>query len=207
MKAILAVVGLVVLVALAYVFVKYRQIQQAATGAAKEIVSESMEKTGDTWHVKFVSRFDAPLDKVFDAFQHPERVKEFAPENVMKSEIVEGSESGNTKRVEVIGTLDILPPGFKVQDLVTEYTVYPEEHRITSRTIDFKLADIDSDYRFTSTSDGKTLLTFTQSSKQKQQALVEALQKGAIRETYITQVRAVNRALGLAPMPEKRAAG
>ena len=76
-----------------------------------------------------------------------------------------------------------------------------------SRTIDFKLADIDSDYRFTSTSDGKTLLTFTQSSKQKQQALVEALQKGAIRETYITQVRAANRALGLAPMPEKRAAG
>ena len=207
MKAILAVVGLVVLVALAYVFVKYRQIQQAATGAAKEIVSESMEKTGDTWHVKFVSRFDAPLDKVFDAFQHPERVKEFAPENVMKSEIVEGSESGNTKRVEVIGTLDILPPGFKVQDLVTEYTVYPDEHRITSHTIDFELADIDSEYQFTPTSDGKTLLTFTQTSKQKQQALVEALQKGAIRETYITQVRAVNRALGLAPMPEKRAAG
>src|SRR5207247_10736592 len=126
--------------AFAYVAGEYATINHAATGASKEIVSESMEKTGATWHVKFVSRFDAPLDKVFDAFQHPERVKEFAPENVMKSEIVEGSESGNTKRVEVIGTLDILPPGFKVQDLVTEYTVYPEEHRITSRTIDFKLA-------------------------------------------------------------------
>src|SRR3989442_13069627 len=205
MKAILAVVGVVVLAIVAYAFVKYRAIQEAGTGPAKEIVSESMEKTGDTWHVKFVSKFDAPLDKVFDAFQHPERIAEFAPENVMKAEMKE--DKGDTKVVEVIGTLDILPPGFKVQDLVTEYTVYPADHRITSPTIDFKLADHDSQNRFTSTSDGKTLLTFTQSSKQKQQALVEALQKGAIRETYITQVRAVNRALGLAPMPEKRAAG
>jgi len=205
MKAILAIVGIVLLAVVAWLFVKYRAIQQAATGPAKEIVSESMEKTGDTWNVKFVSKFDAPLDKVFEAFQHPERIAEFAPENVMKAEMKE--DKGNTKVVEVIGTLDILPPGFKVQDLVTEYTVYPDEHRITSRTIDFKLADINSEYKFTPTPDGKTLLTFTQTSKQKQQALVEALQKGAIRETYRTQVRAANRALGLAPMPEKRAAG
>ncbi len=200
MKAILAVVGIVLLAVVAWVFVKYRAIQQAATGPAKEIVSESLEKTGDTWHAKFVSKFDAPLDKVFDAFQHPERIAEFAPENVMKAEVKE--DKGNTRVVEVIGTLDILPPGFKVQDLVTEYTVYPDEHRITSQ-----LADINSEYKFEPTADGKTLLTFTQTSKQKQQALVEALQKGAIRETYITQVRAANRALGLAPMPEKRAAG
>ena len=205
MKAILAIVGIVLLAVVAWVFVKYRAIQQAATGPAKEIVSESLEKTGDTWHAKFVSKFDAPLDKVFDAFQHPERIAEFAPENVMKAEVKE--DKGNTKVVEVIGTLDILPPGFKVQDLVTEYTVYPDEHRITSHTIDFKLADINSEYKFAPTADGKTLLTFTQTSKQKQQALVEALQKGAIRETYITQVRAANRALGLAPMPEKRATG
>ena len=123
----------------------------------------------------------------------------------MRAEIKE--DKGNTKVVEVIGKLDILPPGFKVQDLVTEYTVYPDDHRITSRTIDFKLADIDSEYKFTPSSDGKgTLLTFTQTSKQKQQALVEALQKGALRETYITQVRAVERALGLSPMPAKKEA-
>ena len=116
-------------------------------------------------------------------------------------------DEGNTKIVEVVGKLDILPPGFKVQDLRTEYTVYPQEKRITSHTIDFKLADIDSEYRFAPTPDGKgTVLTFTQTSKQKQQALVEALQKGALRETYVTQIRAANRALGLAPAPEKRAA-
>jgi len=61
MKAILAIVGIVLLAVVAWVFVKYRAIQQAATGPAKEIVSESLEKTGDTWHAKFVSKFDAPL--------------------------------------------------------------------------------------------------------------------------------------------------
>jgi Polyketide cyclase / dehydrase and lipid transport len=205
MKAILAVIGVVVLAIVIYIVMQYRAIEQASTNPVKQIVTEKMVKTGDTWDVTFTSKFDAPLDKVFDAFQHPERAGEFAPENVMKAEILE--DKGNTKKVEVIGKLDILPPGFKVQDLVTEYTVYPDEHRITSKTIDFKLADISSEYKFAPSSDGKgTVLTFTQKSKQKQQALVEALQKGALRETYITQVRAVERALGLEPMPAKKEA-
>jgi len=93
-----------------------------------------------------------------------------------------------------------------VQNLRTQYTVYPDQHRITSKSIDFKLADIDSEYKFEPTPDGKTLLKFNQTSKQKQQMLVEALQKGALCETYATQVRAVNRALGLAPMPNKQEA-
>jgi hypothetical protein len=205
MKAILAVVAVVVLAVAVYVFLQWRAIQQAANGPAKEIVSESIAKSGDTWHVKFVSKIDAPLDRVFDAFQHPERASQYAPDNVLKSEIVK--EDGNTKVVDVIGHLDILPPGFKVQNLRTEYTVYPEEHRIASRSIDFKLADIASEYKFEAAPDGKgTILNFTQTSKDKAPMLVDSLQKGALRETYLTQVRAVNRALGLAPTPDKRQA-
>ena len=205
MKAILAIVGVVVLAVLIYVFVQYRSIQRAAACPQKEIASSNMAKTGDTWHISFTSKFDAPLDKVFDAFQHPERAVEFAPENVMKSEIVK--DEGNTKIVDVVGKLDILPPGFKVQNLRTQYTVFPDEHRITSKSLDFKLADIDSDYHFEPTQDGKgTLLKFAQTSKQKQQMIVESLQKGALCETYATQIRAVNRALGLAPAPDKREA-
>jgi polyketide cyclase/dehydrase/lipid transport protein len=205
MKVILGIVALILLALVIYGVLKYRAIQQAATGPTKEIATESLSKDGDTWHVKFTSRFDAPVDKVFDAFQHPERAAEFAPENVMKSEITK--DEGNTKVVEVVGKLDILPPGFKVQDLVTEYTIFPEQRRITSRSIDFKLADINSEYQFAPTPDGKgTILTFTQTSKNKTQLIVDALQKGALRETYATQIRAVNRALGLAPAPEKRAA-
>jgi hypothetical protein len=204
MKAILAIVVVLVLAAAGYFYVQYSKIQQAAACPAKEIATSNMSKSGDTWHIAFTSKFDAPLDKVFDAFQHPERAVEFAPENVMKSEVVK--DEGNTKTIDVVGKLDILPPGFKVQNLRTQYTVYPDQHRITSKSIDFKLADIDSEYKFEPTADGKTVLKFNQTSKQKQQMLVEALQKGALCETYATQVRAVNRALGLAPMPEKHEA-
>ena len=206
MKAILGIVAAILLVAVAYFAWTSYQIRQAAVGPAKEIVSESMSKSGDIWHVSFVSKFDAPVDRVYEVFSHPERSHELAPDNVLKSEVV--SEQDNTKVIDLVGKLDILPPGFKVQSIRTEYTLYPADHRITSKTVDFKLADINSEYKFEPTPDGKgTLLRFNQTSKDKGGIPVESVQKGALRETYVTQVRAVNRALGLAPGEQKRAAG
>lgn len=166
------------------------------SGPAKEIVSESIEKTGDTWHVSFVSTIDAPVDKVWDAFSHPERAHDYVPENVLKSELV--SEHDNTKVVDIVGRLDVLPPGFKVQNLRNEYTFYPDEKRFTIRSIDFPLADINSEFKLEPTPDGKgTVVRVTQTNKTKAPMIVESLQKGAIKETYITQIRAVNKALGL----------
>ena len=206
MKAILGILAAILLVVVAYFAWTSYQIRQAAVGPAKEIVSESMSKLGDVWHVSFVSRFDAPVDKVYEVFSHPERSHELAPDNVLKSELV--SEQGNTKVIDLVGKLDILPPGFKVQNIRTEYTLSPEEHRIVSKTIDFKLADINSEYKFEPTPDGKgTLLRFNQTSKDKGGIPVESVQKGALRETHVTQIRAVNRALGLTPADQKRAAG
>jgi hypothetical protein len=176
---------------------------EVATGPTKEIQTESIVKQGDTWHVDFVTAFDAPVDKVFDAYTHPERFKEFAPENVLKSDVLK--EDGNQKLVDIVGHLDILPPGFKVQNVRIEYTYFPDQKKITSRSIDFKLADINSEYVFTPSKDGKgTTLTFKQTSKDKAPLIVDSLQKGALREQYVTQVRAVNRALGLEP-PAKQA--
>jgi hypothetical protein len=201
MKALLGLLAVVLLAVVAYVGWSYYQIQRAVSGPAREIVSESITKSGDTWHVKFVTKFDAPVDKVYDAFSHPERAQQYAPENVLKSEVLK--DDGSLKVIDLVGKLDILPPGFKVQNLRVEYTLYPAERRITTRTLDFKLADIASDLRFEGTPDGRgTVLNFTQTSKDKAPMLVESLQKGALREQYLTTVRAVNRALGLAPMPE-----
>jgi Polyketide cyclase / dehydrase and lipid transport len=206
MKAILGILAVILLVVVGYLAWTSYQIRQAAVGPAKEIVSESMSKSGDVWHVSFVSKFDAPVDKVYEIFSHPERSHDLAPENVLKSELV--SEQGNTKVIDLIGKLDILPPGFKVQNIRTEYTLDPQGHRITSKTVDFKLADIASEYKFEPTPDGKgTLLRFNQTSKDKGGIPVESVQKGALRETYVTQIRAVNRALGLTPADQKRAAG
>jgi hypothetical protein len=196
MKVILGLVLLVVLAVLGYVGMTYYNIQQAASGPAKEIVSESMTKSGDTWHVNFVSKLDAPIDKVYDAFSHPERSKEFS-DNVLKAELVK--EDGNTKTVDVVARLDILPPGLKVQDVRTEWTYFPAERRITTRTIDFKLADINTEYKFEPTPDGKaTMLKTTQTNKDKGGIPVESLLKGAIREGYLLQIRGAQKALGLA---------
>jgi hypothetical protein len=203
MKAILGIILIVVLALVGYFGWTYYTIQQAATGPAKEIVSESLSKTGDTWHVSFVSKFDAPIDKVYEAFSHPERVKEFS-DNVLKSELV--TEEGNSKTVDVVGRLEILPPGFKVQDLRTEWVFFPAERRMTSRSVDFKLADISAEYKFEPTPDGKaTLLKVTQTNKDKGAMPVESLQKGAIREAYLLQVRAAQKALGLGGDVKKQA--
>jgi hypothetical protein len=165
-------------------------------GPVKEIVTESIEKQGDTWHVSFVSNFDAPVDKVYEVFTLPEKGHEILPDSILKSETV--SQNGDVKVVDVVIRLEILPPGFKVQTLRNEYTFLPGEKRITSRTIGFKLADINSEFKFTPSADGKgTTLTFTQTSKDKAPMLVESLQKGALRETYVTQVKIANKALGL----------
>jgi hypothetical protein len=170
--------------------------EQAATGPTKEIATESIERVGDTWKIAFTTNIDAPVDKVFEAFSHPERAHELVPDNVLKSEIIK--DEGGTKLIEAIIRLDILPPGFKVQNVRNEYTLHPEQKTINSRSVDFKLADINSEYKFSPSSDGKgTVLHFTQTSKDKAPLLVESLQKGALRETYITQVKVVNRALGL----------
>jgi len=119
MRAIVGIVVALVVAVVAYFAWTTYQIRQAATGPAKEIVSESMAKSGDVWHVSFVSKFDAPVDKVYEIFSHPERSHELAPDNVLKSEVV--SEDGNTKTIDLIGKLDILPPGFKVQNLRNQY--------------------------------------------------------------------------------------
>ena len=74
--------------------------------------------------------------------------------------------------------------------------------------VDFKLADITSEYKLTPTSDGKgTILTFKQTSKDKSPLLVDSLQKGALRETYIRQVDIINKALGLNEQAATQPAG
>ena len=204
MKALLGIVLALVVAIGGYLGYYYYSMPQSLVGVPKEIASEKIERVGDTWRINFTANFDAPVDRVFDAFQHPERAHEFVPENVMKSDITK--DEGNTKIVDVVGKTDILPPGFKVQNLVTEYTVYPAEKRITSKSINFKLADITSEYRFEPGPGGKgTVLRFNQTSKDKAPLIVESLQKGALRETFAIQVRAVNRGLGLAKDEKKQA--
>ena len=200
MKAILGIVALLIVIVVGYLGLNYYRAQQVLNGPATEIASESITRTGDTWHLSFVSRFDAPVDKVYQAFTEPEKIHDVMPDNILKSDLV--SSDGNTKVVDAVGRSDILPPGFKVQNLRTEWHFSPEQKTIASNSVDFKLADLKATFKFEPTPDGKgTVLRFDQTSKDKAPLIVESLQKAALKETYLWQVRAANKKLGLAPAP------
>ena len=163
---------------------------------AKEIGTSRVVKNGDTWDVSITSNIDAPVDKVFEAASHPEKGHDLVPESILKSELV--GEDGNKKTMDIVVRLDILPPGFKVQNVRNEYVYYPQDKRFTTKSIDFKLADITSEYKFEPSSDGKsTVLKFTQKSKDKSPMILDSLQKGAQCETFAIQAKVVRRALGL----------
>lgn len=196
MKVVAGIVLGVVVVAYGGYRLWVRSVEQAAVqwqGEFKEISREKMEKVEDTWHIEFDTVFDAPVDKVYTAYTTPERAHELLPDKVVSSELK--SSSGNKKVVELRGRILNLP----IQRLVIEYTLYPDEKRITSRTLDYNLADITSEYRFEASPDGtKTLLRFKQESKDKLgNPLPESVQKGALKETYVTTVRTVLKSLGL----------
>ena len=163
---------------------------------AKEIATSSLVKNGDTWDVAITSNIEAPIDKVLEAASHPERGNELVPESILKSELV--SDNGNTKTLDLVVRLDILPPGFKVQNVKTEFTYYPQDKRLTSKSVDFKLSDITSEFKLAPSADGKgTVVTSTQKWKSKSSMIVESLQKGAICEQFAIQMRVVRRAIGL----------
>jgi hypothetical protein len=203
MKNILAIVAVLVLAVVGFVGYQYWKIQQAVSGPAKEIVSEKIERDGNIWHASFVSKLDATPDETWEAFNQPERTAEILPENFKQSKLV--SSEGNKKVVDFIAVLEILPPGFKVQNPRVEITYFPAEKRMTTKTIDFNLADITSEYKIEPADGGKaSIVRLEQTNKPKSASIVESLQKGAIRESYINQIRAANK--GIAQERAARAA-
>jgi hypothetical protein len=194
MKNVLAIVAVVVLAIVGFVGYQYWKVQAALTGPAKEIVSEKIERDGDVWHASFVSKLDATPDEVWQAFNQPERSSEILPDSFKQSKLV--SSEGNKKVVDFIAVLEILPPGFKVQAPRVEITYFPDQKRMTTKTIDFQLADITSEYKIEPADGGKAaVVRVEQQNKPKTASIVESLQKGAIRESYINQIRAANKGI------------
>ena len=194
MKALAGVA--VALVALGYGGYRWwvASVERAAVqweGEFKEISREKMEKVDDTWHIEFDTVFDAPVEEVYDAYTQPERGHELQPDRVVVSDLK--SSSGNKKVVEIRVKVLNLP----LQRLIIEYTMYPAEKRITTRTLDYNLADITAEYRSQASPDGKqTVLRFTQTGKDKLgNPLPKSVQKAALKETYVTTVRTVVKAL------------
>jgi uncharacterized protein YndB with AHSA1/START domain len=183
---VLCVVGLVTA---GWWYLRLRSAAQQWEGPVAEILSEKLEKDTDTMEIEFTSRVDAPVDAVFRAFTEPERSQEFS-DSVRYAKLL--SSEGNRKTVEFEMVILGQP-----QRLTLEFTFVPEEHRVTIRTIENQFSDLSGEYRLTPSPDGtKTLITYTGISKDKAKLPVPlALQKSALRETFVSTIRALKKGL------------
>jgi len=183
---VLSVVGLVTA---GWWYLRLRSAAQQWEGPVAEILSEKLEKDTDTMEIEFTSRVDAPVDAVFRAFTEPERSQEFS-DSVRYAKLL--SNEGNRKTVEFEMVILGQP-----QRLTLEFTFVPGEHRVTIRTIENQYSDLSGEYRLTPSPDGtKTLITYTGISKDKAKLPVPlALQKSALRETFVSTIRALKKGL------------
>lgn len=183
---VLAIVGLT---AGGWWYLRLRSAAQQWEGPVAEIISEKLEKDTDTMEVEFTSRVDAPVDTVFRAFTEPERSKEFS-DSVRYAKLLQAD--GNRKTVE----LEMVILG-QPQRLTLEFTFFPQENRIAIKTIENQFSDLSGEYRLTPSPDGaKTLITYTGTAKDRAKLPIPlALQKSALRETFVSTIRALKKGL------------
>ena len=186
--------GLLVLIGVGFAFlgVRYYQLRTAARlweGSVPEILSEKLDKQADTMTIEFTSRIDAPVAAVLRAFSEPERTAEFST-IVRYSKLLQSE--GNRKVVEFEMVILGQPQRFTL-----EFTFLPEEKQVVVKTVENQLADLSGEYRLVPSPDGtKTLLTYSGTSKDRVKLPVPlALQKSALRETFVSTIQALKKGL------------
>jgi uncharacterized protein YndB with AHSA1/START domain len=186
--------GLLVLIGVGFAFLglRYYQLSAAARlweGPVPEILSEKLDKQTDTMTVEFTSRIDAPVAAVLRAFTEPERTAEFSS-TVRYSKLLQSE--GNRKVVEFEMVILGQPQRFTL-----EFTFLPEEKRVAIKTVESQLADLNGEYHLAPSPDGtKTLLTYSGTSRDKVKLPVPlALQKSALRETFVSTIQALKKGL------------
>lgn len=198
MKTAFWILAALLLLGLGVVAVRYAQLRAAARlweGPVAEIVSERLEKRGNTMGIEFSSRLDAPLDTVFAALTEPERLQAFA-DNVRYSQLLTQGENRKVVEIEMV-TLG------QVQRMVMEFAFLPEEKVVAVRTVENAFADMRGEYRLTASPDGsKTLLTYRGTmTDTTDRPIPVGLQKSALRETFVSTVRALKKRLTVPQAP------
>lgn len=190
------VLGIVILIAGGWWYLRLRSAAQQWEGPVAEIISEKLEKDTDTMEIEFTSRVDAPVDTVFRAFTEPERSKEFS-DAVRYSKLLQGEANRKTVEFEMV----ILG---QPQRVTLEFTFLPQENRVTIKTVESQFSDFSGEYRLTPSPDGtKTLITYSGTSKDKAKLPVPvALQKSALRETFVSTIRALKKGLATQTQPQ-----
>lgn len=159
-------------------------------GPIEEIASSSLVKDGKVFTIKMESRIDAPVDKVWQAMKHPENLSKTS-DQYKKSELLK--DEGNHKELELhVMALDNL------QQLTMSMDYDDAAHTLKIKTLASTVADIEGTYTLTPSPDGTKSL-YTYEAKQTDKVALpisEDVQRSAIKESFVNQVRAVKKQIG-----------
>ncbi|MGH7896399.1 MAG: hypothetical protein ACREQQ_00485 [Candidatus Binatia bacterium] len=190
MKAILSVIGVIVLLVVAFFGYKYWQLQSMAAKYkdAKEVAAESIEKDGTKWTIHMESVIAKPIDKVWQALHQPERSHEFI-EAFKKSELKK--QEGNTKTVEFQVQVLTLP----LQTFIVALTFDDASQTMSAKALAGP-QDQSATYKLSPLPENKTLLVYDATATDKISVpLPLSVQKGAVRELFVNQVRAIQKGI------------
>jgi len=171
----------------------YFRAQKAAVeweGEIAEIASQSIVKDGKVFTIDMQSRIDAPADKVWEAMKQPERLTEFS-DQYKKSDLLKSE--GNVKEME----LHLLALGNLLQ-LTVRMEFDDANKKLSVRTLTSTIADIEGTYELVSSPDGQKTAYIYRAKQTDKVALPisEDVQRSAIRESFVNQVRAIKKQLG-----------
>ena len=139
---------------------------------------EVLDKQGDTFTIRLSKKVAEPIDKVWQAFQTPERLEKYS-EQYQQTKLVKSE--GDVKVVDYrVSTLG------QVQAFTMELTAQPSDHAIKLKTLDSSLVDIVGEYKLDSADDGKaTIVTYKATQKDKVNIPAPvSVQKTAIKEAF-----------------------
>jgi uncharacterized membrane protein len=176
---------------LGYLGWSYLAVQQAAVkweGQVPEILSEKIEKEGDTATIELTSRIDAPVADVFAAFRRPERTPELV-EEIKQAKVVASDESKKTVEFHLT-TLG------QLQVMTVDLTYAQDGKSVGIKTVEGAI-DIDGVYELSPSPDGeKTLVTYHAKQKNKLPLPIPAnVERSAIKEQFANLMRAIKKDL------------
>jgi len=189
------IAGIAAVAVLVVAFVGYKALRLRSevakwSGPMQEIAEEKIEHDGGVTHTRFASVIDAPVATVQKLVWDVENSQQMV-ENIKLSKLLDSK--GNTKLVE----MNLLALNLPLQAYTMEFTLHPEEHRITFKTVKSQAQDIEGEYDFEASPDGKkTRLTWISTSKDKIAVpFPQSVLEGAERETYVNTIRGIQKAV------------
>jgi hypothetical protein len=191
-KTILGIVGAVVVVVVAVVAYQYMRLQSEAkkwAGPQKEIIEEKVSKEGKVTTTHYVSIIDSPLAAVQKALWDPEHSQDTV-ENITLSKLIKAE--GNTKVVE----MNVRALSLPLQYYTMEFTLHPEQHRITFKTVQAQAQDLEGEYILQASPDGKrTMVTYNSKTTDKiALPFPDSVAESANREVFINTMRGIEKA-------------